>query len=86
MTETGNLNKGIVEVEPLWIVNPISLILGIFEVKREEHWVYLMLKEGIQVEPFFIPQNVKKPFLTVEGGSSVVCIPYTEEQIYSLRK
>lgn len=74
--ETGFGNKGIITAKPLYIVDPIPLLPGMFNLEKTEHWAFLTLKEGTPIKPYYIPQLIKKPFLQ-SGETSVVCIPYT---------
>jgi hypothetical protein len=77
IAETGVGNKGIIEVNPLYQVEPTPLVPGLFDIEPNGHWVFLRLKAGVPIRPYFVPQNIKKPFLQPPDNlHSVVCVPY----------
>ena len=86
LEETGFGNKGIIVSKPLYPVESIALLPGMFTIEINNHWCFLSLKEGTPVKPYYVPQVIKKPYLQ-NGDISVVCIPYEEKDLkvlYSL--
>ena len=86
LEETGFGNKGVITSKPLYQVEPIPLLPGMFNFEVNQHWCFLSLKEGTPIKPYYVPQVIKKPYLQ-SGEISVVCVPYNEKDLkvlYSL--
>jgi hypothetical protein len=85
LNETHEKHRGLVLADVLFETKPISLLPGMFSSKVQGHWVYLVLGDETPVKPYTVPKTVKHNFLYDPKGYSVVCIPYTEDQLELLK-
>lgn len=79
--ETKPANKGVIIGRPLFPVKAVPLASEMFTVVVENHWVYLRLIESTLRVPYYIPHTIKDPFIDKKSGGSVICVPYTIEDI-----
>jgi hypothetical protein len=85
VNETHEKHRGLIIADVLFETKPISLLPGMFDPKVQGHWVYLVLGSDVPVKSYTIPKSIKHNFLYDPKGYSVVCIPYSEEQLESLK-
>ena len=81
--ETGAGNRGVIHVTPIYRVDAAPLLPGMFDQEQQQDWCFLHIKSSLPRQAYYIPQAVKKAYLTPDTFS-VVCVPYLDEDLKSI--